>query len=440
MQSVILLTSRPNYERESRNRQTIGHPQETARSPIPLTRNKLAGNPFKVFNIAIPIQMRSLCVRGLIQLCAPTSSRRSRSTRRAASLSATLVCVLTLLCCILSGCRRHHPSIAFTQVPITDFGGADTHGTLSGTVQDAPPGSRIVLYVRAGRSWWIQPFIYRPFTTIQPDGHWTSGTHLGLEFAALLVDPNYKPGKLLVSLPGVGNGVLAITTIPAQQTILEHTVFRPKNVRFSGYDWIVQSRPDPNGGKIHYYDPDNVWVDQAGSLHLRVTHVANKWVCAEVRTSRTLGFGSYRFVVHDIAQFEPAATLGLFTWGPTGPDQSSRELDVHFSRWGNPDNKTGEFVVQPYYVPSNVYRFDAPPGPLTAGFDWTAGKSTFLVARGARDVDQESKKPLATWTFTTGIPPTGDEHLYVNLCEFAYGKLPMQHEAEVVLDRFQFLP
>jgi len=389
-----------------------------------------------VFNIAISIRMRSLFVRGPFTRRALTSSRQSRSTRCALWSSAMLFCASAVLCCALSGCRRHHPSIAFTDVPIMDFGGADTHGTVTGTVHDAPPNSRIVFYVRGGRSWWVQPFISHPFTTIQPDGSWTSGTHLGIEFAALLVDPQYKPGKLLTNLPGVGGGILAITTIPARQTILEHTIFRPKTIHFSGYDWVVQSRPDPQGGKVHYYDPANVWVDDSGSLHLRVTHIANKWVCAEARTTRTLGFGSYRFVVRNTAQLEPAAALGLFTWGPSGTDQSFRELDVHLSRWGNPDSKNAEFVVQPYYVPSNVYRFDVPAGPITAGFDWSSGKSTFLAARGAR----EGTKPFATWTFTAGIPPTGDEHLYVNLCEFAYAKLPMQNEAEVVLDRFQFLP
>ena len=52
-------------------------------------------------------------------------------------------------------------------------------------------------------------------------------------------------------------------------------------------------------------------------MHLRIAGAAPSWTCAEVGLTRRLGYGSYRFVVRDIGQLEPAAVLGLFTWdGP----------------------------------------------------------------------------------------------------------------------------
>ena len=45
---------------------------------------------------------------------------------------------------------------------------------------------------------------------------------------------------------------------------------------------------------------------------------------AEVKLSRSLGYGSYRFVVQDVAHLEPAAVFALFTW-----DDSARPRNGH---------------------------------------------------------------------------------------------------------------
>ena len=53
-------------------------------------------------------------------------------------------------------------------------------------------GGQQVVYARSG-VWWVQPFANAPFTAIQADGRWRTTTHLGTEYAALLVEPGYKP-------------------------------------------------------------------------------------------------------------------------------------------------------------------------------------------------------------------------------------------------------
>ena len=50
----------------------------------------------------------------------------------------------------------------------------------------ARPGQQVVLFARSG-GWWVQPMANTPFTPIQPDGTWRNSTHLGTEYAALLV-------------------------------------------------------------------------------------------------------------------------------------------------------------------------------------------------------------------------------------------------------------
>jgi signal transduction histidine kinase len=66
------------------------------------------------------------------------------------------------------------------------------------------------LYARSG-AWYVQPYADQPFTTINPDSTWSNSTHLGTEYAALLVKPDYTPPSLTIELPALGDGVLAVT-------------------------------------------------------------------------------------------------------------------------------------------------------------------------------------------------------------------------------------
>ena len=92
----------------------------------------------------------------------------------------------------LAGCRASDasrpPSIEFTTVPDAAEGGSDRVAPIAGRVTGARPGQRLVLFARSG-VWWVQPLVAEPFTPIEPDSTWRSKTHLGLEYAALLVEP-----------------------------------------------------------------------------------------------------------------------------------------------------------------------------------------------------------------------------------------------------------
>jgi hypothetical protein len=74
---------------------------------------------------------------------------------------------------------------------------------------------RVVLFAYTDR-WYVQPFVAAPLTDIKPDGTWATRTHLGTEYAAMVVDPSYKPPATTFELPR-GQGVLAITRVPAKR-------------------------------------------------------------------------------------------------------------------------------------------------------------------------------------------------------------------------------
>ena len=107
----------------------------------------------------------------------------------------------------LGGCRswrdNRQPSIEFSRVPQTDPGGRDKHDIIEGRVKGALPGEQIVLYARSGK-WWVQPLVVKPFTKIQGDSKWTSATHLGTEYAALLVKPGFQPPATMAAIPERG--------------------------------------------------------------------------------------------------------------------------------------------------------------------------------------------------------------------------------------------
>ncbi len=101
-----------------------------------------------------------------------------------------------------------------------------------------------------------------------------------------------------------------------------------------------------------------------------------------MQLTRSLGYGSYHFVVRDSSQLEPAAVLSMLTWDGAAVAQNHREIDIEIARWGDPVSKNAQYAIQPYSVPANVARFVAPAGLLTHSFRWEPGQVTFQTVRG----------------------------------------------------------
>jgi signal transduction histidine kinase len=93
------------------------------------------------------------------------------------------------------------PSIEFINVPFAGDDNPKKTSTISGRVIGGKPGQRIVLYARGHTQWWIQPFADTPFTTIDARAHWSNDTHPGMEYAALLVGPDFHPPPTTDVLP-----------------------------------------------------------------------------------------------------------------------------------------------------------------------------------------------------------------------------------------------
>ena len=209
-----------------------------------------------------------------------------------------------------------------------------------------------------------------------------------------------------------------------------------RTISFSGSTWTVKTSSGKVGPGPNYFSDstNNVWVDAAGNLHLKITKQGGRWSCAEIVGPASLGYGTYRFEIEsDLASLDRNVVLGLFTWSDA-PVENHREIDIEFARWGSATNLPGQYVVQPYTDSRSIARFDWPKGIVdsTHSFLWNAGR-----------VDFASSVPgatLRTWSGTNLVPTPGDERPRLNLWLFG-GKRPSNgREAEVVVRRFAFTP
>jgi hypothetical protein len=340
---------------------------------------------------------------------------------------------------LISGCHTQNrvstPVVEFTTVPPAAQGGRERVNTIAGRVSGARPGQQIVVYARSG-PWWVQPWPDKAFIPIKADSTWSTPTHLGFEYAALLVEPGYHPPSTMDTVPVAGGSVIAVSTAKGTGAV---QLAPSKPLKFSGYDWHVRTISSDRGGMNNPYDPDNAWTEASGALHLRIKKRAGRWTCAEVVLNRSLGYGTYITVVRDVSHLEPAAVLSLTTFDDWGGEQHFREMDIEASRWGNAASKNNaQYAIQPFYIPGNLAPFIAPSGTLTHVLHWESGRASFKTVRGS------SVRPgapvVAEHVFTSQVPTPGKETFQLLFYVVDSEKSPMQKDTEVVIEKFEYLP
>jgi len=337
----------------------------------------------------------------------------------------------------LSGCHSGKsaagPSIKLTRVPSAVQGDFDKLDIIQGNVTGARPEQQIVLYVKTGK-WSVQPLSNLPFTKVRPDSSWINSTHMGSEYAALLVDAGYHPPTEMDSLPSVGSGVAAVAL---SKDFPSATVASP-TLQFSGYEWRVRNAPSNRGDHMNQYSPANAWTDAQGALHLRIAKEADKWTCAEVTLTRSFGYGQYFFVVHDTSRLAPGIAFSMFTWDYAQGDPNNREMAIEVFHTNNTGTQNAQYVLQPFYVAANVAKFAAPAGEVTHSFRWEPGKLSFRTINGL--LHDGKVDALAEHFFTSGVPSPGVESVRMALYFFGQNENPNQEGAEVVIEKFEYVP
>jgi hypothetical protein len=346
---------------------------------------------------------------------------------------------LTAVFFLLIGCREGpkqyvQPKISFTQVPQWSLGDENSQDVMEGTVSGVRPGQRLVIYTKSGSFWWVQPLATFPFTTVLPDHVWRNEVHLGTDYAVLLVDSSYYPAPVLAELPTRGQAVVAIAVAHGQERSSSYFV------DFSDFRWRVRKQPSDRGGTSNPYNPDNVYIDRFGALHLRIIKRDQLWTCSEVNLTRSLGYGTYSFTVEDTSKLEPAVVFSIFTWDYSTHQENYGEMDLNVTHWGDPTAQNGEFVIQPPVVPANVSRFMVPPGKIKHTIVWEPGRVTMFTTPASTRVGEPV---ISQHLFTSEVPTPGFESIRMSLYVYRNpnGESPgLRSPAEVVVDQFEYLP
>jgi hypothetical protein len=364
-----------------------------------------------------------------------------RAVRGAPKKLARTLIILGILGLNFAGLGCHsqkstdRPSLELTKIPPAAQGGRERVDTIEGRVRNANPGQQIIIYAHSG-TWWLQPWPDRAFISIRADSTWSTETHLGFEYAVLLVDPEYHPLPTLDVAPTQGGPVALVKIVKGTGT----PQFAPTgSLKFSGYDWGVRTIASDKGGTNNLYDPDNAWTDASGALHLQIKRKSDRWNCAEIFLNRNLGYGTYLITVRDTSHLEPAVVFSMFTFDELAGEQHYREMDLEVSRWGDGASKNDkQYVIQPFYIPGNVFAFAAPSGTLTYLMRWESGRASFKTFRGRSAI--AGAPMVSEHQFTSGIPSTGEEKLRLIFYVVASDKNPLQKPSEVVIEKFEYLP
>jgi hypothetical protein len=241
------------------------------------------------------------------------------------------------------------------------------------------------------------------------------------------VSSAFVPPGNLRDLPSIGGTVKAIAVTHGQD--------RPPSpyITFSGYQWRTRTVPSNRGGSRNDYSAQNAWTDSNGALHLKISGGPVNWTCAEIALTQSLGYGTYILHVRDVSKFQSSVVLAFFTYDYAAGDENHREVNIEVSRWGNPSIKNGQYIIQPFNVPTNVSRFLIPSGSAIHTLQWEPGRMKFASATNSGSI-------FSSHIFTSGTPSPGLESPRIALYYFKDGPHALTHPAEAIIDSFTYLP
>lgn len=332
--------------------------------------------------------------------------------------------------------------IRLTSVP--DWG--NTSENLYGKVNVNPLAYKVagLIFIEEAGGWWTKPSFANPAVTIAADSSFV------LDFTGGGMD-RYCTRLLAVLVP---NGYQVpvfggVGELP--EDFLSHPyaiVARPHGDRkldWAGVTWTVKKTVDniamSPGPNLFNSAENNVFIDDDDCLHLKINNdLMGHWLCSELIADTSFGFGTYTFNLKSrVDNFDLNTVLGIFTWDDIAPYSAQmpedfyREYDFEFSYWSILGNDVGQFVIQPWDYPGNIFRF--PIGPETNTIHRMTWKKDVIEFISMR----EDNSVIAQFEYD-GIhyKDPGTENIRINLW-LVFGQAP-QAGQEAILSGFHFEP
>jgi hypothetical protein len=221
-----------------------------------------------------------------------------------------------------------------------------------------------------------------------------------------------------------------------------------RTVSFSGRAWRVKG-PGYYGPGPNLFDNGTgaVWTDDDGQLHMTIHKIGGSWYSSEVTLVDPLGYGDYVFTTRGrLDLLDVNTVLGMFLWEYGSCYDTGylwwnpyNEIDIEFSRWGNPGNPNVQFVAQPADWGGNLSRFNASFGDTeitSHAMKWLPHQVEFRSWRGGPDAESPGTM-IASWTYTgPHIPRPESPRVHLNLWQLAAPAVTQ----EVVFHAFTFRP
>ena len=292
------------------------------------------------------------------------------------------------------------------------------------------------------------------------DGNW-SEKGMDVEhknvFHTYLKSGKYTPILHVEDSSGnMGKCTAGVVTVEKKIPFIDGSVFANKQ-------WIIDTDESP-GSNLYSDSIENIWLDELGQLHFRMTRdkETKRWKCIEIYSDQQeWGYGKYEFEIEVVSdgKIDENVVIGLFAYDNSiTAHKSNNELDIEFSRWGNPNADNGNFVV--WYDTTEgdekrnlcTFSLQLVGNSSIHSFEWTNDNIIF-------DSSEITFCPLYPESFTylegdNVVGPNGDgygygyipipnkERVYINLWLHngnPYNEDKME-EVELVIKDFKFTP
>lgn len=188
-----------------------------------------------------------------------------------------------------------------------------------------------------------------------------------------------------------------------------------RTLTFAGYRWDVKAGMGNPGNNLWSNDTSDVWVDDAGRLHLTLSLKENgRWYSSELISRNNFGYGTYTFFINAQPHyFDPNVVGAIFLY-----KDEQNEIDIELSRWGDSENyQFGSYAVQPAQVPGNQFRFPilSSGSYTTHRIEWTPEQIVFSSWHGHYH-EAPPGRFIAHWQYAGNhIPKDEDMKLFFNL-------------------------
>lgn len=216
----------------------------------------------------------------------------------------------------------------------------------------------------------------------------------------------------------------------------EHTIM------FSNLLWEI--RAGFGNPHANQWSEKNVWVDDKGWLHLRISYQNGAWYCAGITTTEHLGFGNYWFLINrdSLRQLNSNTTLALFNY--TRPDvgvDETNEIDIELSAKDDvPNAYSALYTVWPVIKELGYVQmaFTLKPinDPVVQEFNWISDRVIFESDKNCFTEKSSLIWPFYPADFLQRIP---QQPLPVKIYFYIKNKnMVSKKDIEVVIQKFCF--